>query len=314
MAETTTKFGAPTNFYIAKATYSTNHAFASETFSWCCDTDTGVFVTSSPGEYGWNSYVHGQLPCRITSINKDKRSFGALNMYTSICGAKSFGFIGYTNLMDAHKMSVGIGFFNSRESNDAKLPNELYKRDPRYISSKTNNLWVTKTEAAFPTHYTETGVGERDGEIVYATGLSVFDGSTNLQSIIIARTVNFDGSGYPDLKKGSANEILCDNGSILFDANGNCFGTIKGNNIADNCGTAVVQAIPHAAMAGNDGIAALSCMATNGVESVWLSHRNGIYKLYQGTTPLIGMPGDKVTIKGHEFACLAYGPFYIRMS
>ena len=24
--------------------------------------------------------------------------------------------------------------------------------------------------------------------------------------------------------------------------------------------------------------------------------------------------GDKVTIKGHEFACLAYGPFYIRMS
>lgn len=313
MAETT-KLGAPVNFYIAKATYSSNHAYGSDSYSWCCDTDTGVFVTSTPGDYGWNSWAHGQLPNRITSINNDKRSFGALNMYTSICGAKSFGFIGYTNLMDANRMSVGIGFFNSSESNSAKLSNELYKRYPPYISSKTNNLWVTKTEAAFPTHYTETEVGERDGEIVYATGLSVFDGSTNLQSIIIARTVNFDGSGYPDSKKGSANEILCDNGSILFDANGNCFGTIKGNNIADNCGTAVVQAIPHAAMAGNDGIAALSCMATNGVESVWLSHKNGIYKLYQGTTPLIGMPGDKVTIKGHEFACLAYGPFYIRMS
>ena len=313
MAETT-KLGAPVNFYIAKATYSTNHAFASESYSWCCDTDTGVFVTSTPGNHGWNSFVHGQLPNRITSINNDKRSFGALNMYTSICGAKSFGFIGYTNLMDAKKMSVGIGFFNTSENNSAKVSNELYKRYPPYISSETNNLWVTKTEAAFPTHYTETEVGERDGEIVYATGLSVFDGSTNLQSIIIARTVNFDGSGYPDLKKGSANEILCDNGSILFDANGNCFGTIKGNNIADNCGTAVVQAIPHAAMAGNGGIAALSCMATNGVESVWLSHKNGIYKFYQGTTPLIGMPGDKVTIKGHEFACLAYGPFYIRMS
>lgn len=313
MAETT-KLGAPVNFYIAKATYSSNHAYVSDSYSWCCDTDTGVFVTSTPGDYGWNSWAHGQLPNRITSINNDKRSFGALNMYTSICGAKSFGFIGYTNLIDANRMSVGIGFFNSSESNSAKLSNELYKREPRYISSKTNNLWVTKTEAAFPTHYTETEVGERDGEIVYVTGLSVFDGSTNLQSIIIARTVNFDGSGYPDLKKGSANEILCDNGSILFDANGNCFGTIKGNNIADNCGTAVVQAIPHAAMAGNDGIAALSCMATNGVESVWLSHKNGIYKLYQGTTPLIGMPGDKVTIKGHEFACLAYGPFYIRMS
>ena len=313
MAETT-KLGAPVNFYIAKAMYSTNHAFASESYSWRCDTDTGVFVTSTPGNHGWNSFVHGQLPNRITSINNDKRSFGALNMYTSICGAKSFGFIGYTNLMDAKKMSVGIGFFNTSENNSAKVSNELYKRYPPYISSETNNLWVTKTEAAFPTHYTETEVGERDGEIVYATGLSVFDGSTNLQSIIIARTVNFDGSGYPDLKKGSANEILCDNGSILFDANGNCFGTIKGDNIADNCGTAVVQAIPHAAMAGNDGIAALSCMATNGVESIWLSHKNGIYKLYQGSKPLCGMPGDRVTIKGNEFACLAYGPFYIRMS
>lgn len=313
MAETT-KLGAPVNFYIAKATYSTNHAFASEPYSWCCDTDTGVFVTSTPGDYGWNSFVHGQLPNRITTINNDKRSFGALNMYTSICGAKSFGFIGYTNLMDAKKMSVGIGFFNTSENNSAKVSNELYKRYPPYISSKTNNLWVTKTEAAFPTHYTETEVGERDGEIVYATGLSVFDGSTNLQSIIIARTVNFGGSGYPDLKKGSANEILCDNGSILFDANGNCFGTIKGNNIADNCGTAVVQAIPHGAMAGNDGIAALSCMATNGIESVWLSHKNGIYKIYQGSNPLYGMPGDKMTIKGHEFVCPAYGPFYVRMS
>ena len=46
----------------------------------------------------------------------------------------------------------------------------------------------------------------------------------------------------------------------------------------------------------------------------WMGYKNGIYKLYHGTKPLYGMPGESVTIKGHEFRCLAYSPFYARMS
>ena len=67
-------------------------------------------------------------------------------------------------------------------------------------------------------------------------------------------------------------------------------------------------------MVSNDGICAVSCMCIADGNAAWLSHKNGIYKLYQGPNPLNGMPGEKITIKGHEFVCLAYGPFYARMS
>lgn len=313
MAETTTKFGAPTNFYVAEAHYSANHGFGGNTTDWACLRDSGVFVTTNPGNAGWESYSFGQEPYRVTTINKDLRSFGGLNMYTPDSGANSFALT--SRVMTTYEtMKVQLSFYDSDGSNTAHSNNHgKYNFNVPSISQKANSLWIRKTEAAFPTQHFQSGAGETMGEIIYATGLSLFDGDTNLQSVIIARVVDLDGSGYPSMRK--ANGIpYCDNGSIIFDGKGNIKGTIKGNNISDSCGTSVIQSIPDKAMVGNGGIAALSCMAKGASTAVWLSHRNGIYKLYQGTTPLIGMPGDKVTIKGHEFACLAYGPFYIRMS
>ena len=76
----------------------------------------------------------------------------------------------------------------------------------------------------------------------------------------------------------------------------------------------ISQAIPEAVLCSNDGIMAVSMLAKTSKGAYWLGYKNGIYKLYQGATPLNGMPGEKITIKGHEFVCLAYGPFYARMS
>lgn len=313
MAETTTKFGAPTNFYVAEAHYSANHGFGDGPTGWICLRDSGVFVTTNPGDSGWESYSFGQMPYRVTTLNNDFRSFGGLNMYTPDSGANSFALISWV-ITTYETMKVQLSFYDSNGSNSAHAnAHGKYDFNVPSISQHTNSLWIRKTEATFPTYYIETGVGEKDGEIVYATGLSLFNSDTNLQSVIIARVVDLDRSGYPSMRK--ANGVpYCDNGSIIFDGKGNIKGTIKGSNISDLCGTSVIQSIPDKAMVGNGGIAALSCMAKGASTAVYLSHKNGIYKLYQGTTPLIGMPGDKVTIKGHEFACLAYGPFYIRMS
>ena len=314
MAELTTKFGAPTNFYVAEAEFESNQGFHGEAKTWYCKYDTGVFVTNSPQPAGADSKSFGQLPSRITTTNKDKRTHGGLNMYTPNSGTDSFGLICVSNLMDAKKMSVSFRFSDVEwASNMTYNASTKYSIPSRYISSQTNSLWIRKTEVAFPTRYFETGYGEKTGEIVYATGLSLFDGDINLQSIIIARVVDFDGSGYPSMRKYQG-VPYCDNGSIVFTRDGVIRGTIEGDNLSTLTGKDIVQAIPDKAMVGNGGIAALSCMAKGASTAVWLSHKNGIYKLYQGTTPLIGMPGDKVTIKGHEFACLAYGPFYIRMS
>ena len=313
MAETTTKFGAPTNFYVAEAHYSANHGLGAFPTDWTCSRDSGVFVAVKPGDSGWESYSFGQMPYRVTTLNNDLRSFGGLNMYTPDSGTNSFALVAWV-ITTNETMKVQLSFYNSSGSNSANSNNHgKYDFGVPSISQKANSLWIRKTEATFPTQHFQFAGAERMGEIIYATGLSLFDGDTNLQSVIIARVVDLDGSGYPSMRK--ANGVpYCDNGSIIFDGKGNIKGTIKGNNISDSCGTSVIQSIPDKAMIGNGGIAALSCMAKGASTAVYLSHKNGIYKLYQGTTPLIGMPGDKVTIKGHEYACLAYGPFYIRMS
>ena len=313
MAETITKFGAPTNFYVAEAHYSANHGFGAFPTSWTCSRDSGVFVTTNPGNAGWESYSFGQEPYRVTTINNDLRSFGGLNMYTPDSGTNSFALVSWV-MTTYETMKVQLSFYNSSGSNSANSDNHgKYDFNVPTISQKANSLWIRKTEVAFPTQHFQSGAGETMGEIVYATGLSLFDGDTNLQSVIIARVVDLDGSGYPSMRKNNGIPY-CDNGSIIFDGKGNIKGTIKGNNISDLCGTSVIQSIPDKAMVGNGGIAALSCMAKGASTAVWLSHKNGIYKLYQGSKPLCGMPGDRVTIKGNEFACLAYGPFYVRLS
>lgn len=154
----------------------------------------------------------------------------------------------------------------------------------------------------------EVGYKTDSKEIVYITGVTmsiqIKDEFTYRGGMIVARSVPVNGSGFAEATS---------NGSIVFTHDGVIRSMIQGDNVSSVTSSVISQAIPTAAMVSNDGIAAVSCMSVADGEARWLGYKNGIYKLYQGQTPLTGIPGEKVTIKGHEFVCLAYGPFYARM-
>ena len=152
------------------------------------------------------------------------------------------------------------------------------------------------------------------GEFVYITGVSMLctlDGKImGDASFIMARAVPISGTGFINVEEVSGST----NGSFIFRSDGSIINCIKGTNIAAVSSGVISQAIPDNAMVSNDGLAAVSCMAPGDGEARWLGYKNGIYKIYQGPTPHYGMPGERVTIKGHEFVCIVYGPFYARLS
>lgn len=151
-------------------------------------------------------------------------------------------------------------------------------------------------------------------EIVYITGVSMLctlDGKImGDASFIMARAVPISGTGFINVEEVGGST----NGSFIFRSDGSIINCIKGTNIAAVSSGVISQAIPDNAMVSNDGLAAVSCMAPGDGEARWLGYKNGIYKIYQGPTPHYGMPGERVTIKGHEFVCIVYGPFYARLS
>lgn len=151
-------------------------------------------------------------------------------------------------------------------------------------------------------------------ELVYITGVTMLctlDGKImGDASFIMARAVPISGNGFINVEESRGST----NGSFIFRSDGSIINCIKGTNITTVSSGTISQAIPDDAMVSNDGLAAVSCMASGDGEARWLGYKNGIYKIYQGPTPHYGMPGERVTIKGHEFVCIVYGPFYARLS
>ena len=151
-------------------------------------------------------------------------------------------------------------------------------------------------------------------EFVYITGVSMLctlDGKImGDASFIMARAVPISGNGFINVEESGGST----NGSFIFRSDGSIINCIKGTNIITVSSGTISQAIPESAMVSNDGLAAVSCMASGDGEARWLGYKNGIYKIYQGPKPHYGMPGERVTIKGHEFVCIVYGPFYARLS
>ena len=151
-------------------------------------------------------------------------------------------------------------------------------------------------------------------ELVYITGVTMLctlDGKImDDASFIMARAVPISGNGFINVEESGGST----NGSFIFRSDGSIINCIKGTNITTVSSSIISQAIPESAMVSNDGLAAVSCMASGDGEARWLGYKNGIYKIYQGPTPHYGMPGERVTMKGHEFVCIVYGPFYARLS
>lgn len=169
------------------------------------------------------------------------------------------------------------------------------------------SLTVDKTEICYAN-------SSKSKELVYITGVSMLctmDGHImDDVSFIIARAIPISGTGFINVEQAGGST----NGSFIFTTDGSVIDCIAGDNISSLSSGTISQAIPDDAMVSNDGLAAVSCMASGNGEARWLGYKNGIYKIYQGPTPHYGMPGERVTIKGHEFVCIVYGPFYARLS
>ena len=270
--------------------------------------DNGVFTSKN----GYGSYSYYMLPrssSRMVGSNPSNKMLGGLNMNTGTIDQTCYTF-GVTN--------------NGRNSGVVCLP--IWSLSPSASSSSVEyttctwngarlsystdagnkvNMMVDKVEVCYKT---------LNSEIVYITGISILsiinDNFDDGNGFIIARSVPISGDGFIAEEKGGST-----NGSVVFrSVSGSVLGRIKGTNISATSAAIISQSIPDSAMVSNDGICAVSCMCMADGNAAWLSHKNGIYKLYQGATPLKGMPGETITIKGHEFVCLAYGPFYARMS
>ena len=270
------------------------------------DTDDGVFVVDS-----YDSTTHGEIytaqPNRAAVIPSNRESFGSTNMSTTnrygMCVRRTSGDGSTAGL----QMSVTQGEYatNSITIYSTDTMRALYAGSTK----------VEKVEFVEEIPYFETYIGQRTGEIVYASGWTLFglnaDGSIrDTRSIILARCTT---SEKPTLQWSRANVPRCENSSLVFSGDGSKLCAFLGNN-GMPLSSKVSTSIPEDAIAGNNGLLAVSCMATLDGNAAWLGCKNGIYKLYQGPTPLVGMPGETITIKGHEFVCLAYGPFYARLS
>lgn len=263
-------------------------------------TDDGVFITSPAST---TLYVVVRSRSRTTYVNSDRRLAGGINMNTTtnknLC--YKFGVLG--NGSRNAELAIFLGNASMDHKTATYVCSTLTTNGLAYKDKL--NLMVDKVEVCYKTS---------DSEVVYTTGICLY-GTLNDQFIdgggfIIARAVPISGDGFvAEESDGSSN------GSILFHSNtGKVIGRFSGTNVASTSATIITQSLSTAVLASNDGLCAVSCMCMADGEARWLSHKNGIYKIYQGATPLKSIPGEKVTIKGHDFVGLTYGPFYARMS
>lgn len=306
--------------------------------------DNGVFVWSNSNYPPESTHSNGlgrinqAMGGRETKVNTTS-CVGAINM-----GVKSLGYaIELFPTSTAEWASggkillVAIGLLRdyTRPRNTYRV---VYLRDDsKYDTGLFWNLdasgyytnSVNKVEVCYNTGFTSTN------EIVYATGFTFYsaankdndirlpklstltstDDDNSTKNIIICRLIPF-AEDYPFLTyTTNPTTYVCYAPSIVFNGlTGQIYYVLCDSESPVTLVSGISQAIPEAVLCSNDGIIAVAMLAKTLKGAYWLGYKNGIYKLYQGPTPLNGMPGEKITIKGHEFVCLAYGPFYARMS
>ena len=275
-----------------------------------CDIDDGVFKVDS-----YNSTTHGTIqsakPSRATVSQPDRASFGCTNMSTTNLYGMCVQKTGSSSADQTSRLQLSV-----TKGPTATDSTRVYTSDEIRVPH-AGSARVEKVDFVEEVSYFQTGYGRFTGEIVYASGWTLFslnaDGSIYNNygcSIILARCTI---SEKPTLKWSSDNVPRCENSSLVFSGDGSKLYALLGDN-GRPLSSKVSTSMPEDAIAGNGGLLAVSCMATLDGKAAWLGYKNGIYKIYQGPKPLYGMPGEKVTIKSHEFVCLAYGPFYARMS
>lgn len=303
--------GIANKFYSYEASYLKTHSFGRNPYNNVTNNDSGVFVVinnDSNTGFGPLNYRVSASNGVVASTNSSLGSYGGINMCTKN-NSKEYWAFGVC--LDREKLWLalwkGINTVNCMYTNIDIKPESYIP----YTSDQKLSVSVYKTEVAYQ---------NSPLEYVYTTGLSLIafteDGSiSGYSTTILARAVPTDGTGYPTL--GALSGITgtyCTDASVVFSDTGKVLGILESNDDAAVTSTNISTSFPEEALSANDGIMAVSCMAAVDGKARWMGYKNGIYKLYHGTKPLYGMPGENVTIKGHEFRCLAYSPFYARMS
>lgn len=284
--------------------------------------DTGVFVRNPSMSSMTNAAFCGMNGTRITTPYYYDGAVSGINMDVVPCNNTSnlrkcwsFGIAGtgYSQTVGNAILYIGCPPFEPNSQlysrSDAKKVGSI-PVDTILSTGSTGSklsLTVDKTEICYAN-------SSKSKELVYITGVSMLcamDGRImDDVSFIIARAIPISGTGFINVEQTGGST----NGSFIFTTDGSVIDCIAGDNISSLSSGTISQAIPDDAMVSNDGLAAVSCMASGNGEARWLGYKNGIYKIYQGPTPHYGMPGERVTIKGHEFVCIVYGPFYARLS
>ena len=283
--------------------------------------DTGVFVSNPLASGATSAAFCGMNETRITTLYYTAGAVSGINMDVvpfdpynynkcwsfGICGNVQAGTTGNAVLyIGCPPFSPSSTLSNMSTAKQVGLIPVSTILSTGSTGSKLS-LTVDKTEICYAN-------SSKSKELVYITGVSMLcamDGNImDDVSFIIARAIPVSGTGFINVEQTGGST----NGSFIFTTNGSVIDCIAGDNISSLSSGTISQAIPDDAMVSNDGLAAVSCMASGDGEARWLGYKNGIYKIYQGPTPHYGMPGERVTIKGHEFVCIVYGPFYARLS
>lgn len=307
---------------IKSVTYGDKVAFGAAPLHSIPLNDTGVFVRNPSGISMTNAAFCGMNATRITNPYYSAGAVSGINMdvvpYRNSSDLEKFWSFAIAGTGQASTEGIAILYIGRPplSPNSSLFNMSTVKRvgsipvDTILSTGSTGSklsLTVDKTEICYAN-------SSKSKELVYITGVSMLcamDGNImDDVSFIIARAVPISGTGFINVEQAGGST----NGSFIFTTNGSVIDCIAGDNISSLSSGTISQAIPDDAMVSNDGLAAVSCMASGNGEARWLGYKNGIYKIYQGPTPHYGMPGERVTIKGHEFVCIVYGPFYARLS
>lgn len=151
--------------------------------------------------------------------------------------------------------------------------------------------------------------------IILVTGITLRNAggrndSQAYRSFVLARVCNYERD-FPECVNMS-NTYYTPNGVVLFDHSGVIYMMH-----ADDDGRAarvLKTGFSDDIISANSGLTAVSCMIDVGGKAHWLGWKNGIYKIFQGPSPINGVLGERLSIKGHKFVCLANGPFYARLT
>lgn len=341
-----TKFGEMPNevyVYSAQPKWTAPSTFISDKDIIPNGNDDGVFVwenTNYPPESEHSNglgRMGGSIGKRITEVNT-KSCVGVINMTVKNLGYAIELYPTNTGTWSSDNKHLGYVGINILRNHTRPRDNNRVvhlRDDNRYY--KTGLMWNRDVDGYYSNFVHKVEICHKNSELnyehVYVTGFTFFsanssdggirlpdfsnltssDDNNSTKSIIICRLIPFEYD-YPLLTYNS-NYWSCNAPSVVFNGlTEQIYHVMHDSESEVTSVSGLSQAIPEKALCSNDGIIAVSMLAKTAKGAYRLGYKNGIYKIYQGPKPLYGMPGEKVTIKGHEFVCLAYGPFYARMS